>query len=343
MRSGLPPEEAQHPLMSHQFEAAAKESVKPRPSLEDGVSPLTASHGTHGWAVVFDLNSRQSYEQSKAMVEALLDRVEYDRRSKRQCPVTILLVGNKYDMTQGGKRSAVSQKELLEFVAAHCLEGALMQQLRKQKLDRALYKLIDKLVTTRKALATTWSTGAEKVSDNDEDGGVVVFSNQDPKANDVQSNVPETLGGLTHAQFNALSKLRAEFDPLRVSGTSPTDLEVLTGFYAAIEHPAAQKLEEPSAEDLHEALLACPALAVKYVEVSCRTNYQMHTLERVLLRSLRLLPRDLGRGARGKNKGKPGVGPGNLLQSMQTGFSDLLKAPAWCMERLAFATKESKA
>lgn len=40
----------------------------------------------------------------------------------------------------------------------------------------------------------------------------------------------------------------------------------------------------------YEKLMACPSLRLKYVEVSCYTNENMHVLERITLRALHTLP-----------------------------------------------------
>ena len=49
---------------------------------------------------------------------------------------------------------------------------------------------------------------------------------------------------------------------------------------------------------------------VKYVEVSCKTNHQVHLLERTVLRAVRLLASPDGQQQRRKAKGASKEGPG---------------------------------
>ena len=81
----------------------------------------------------------------------------------------------------------------------------------------------------------------------------------------------------------------------RGSGQSRTDLDVLIAVHAC--RTLSGECHRAEASDIYEALLACPALGIKYVPVSCRTNYQIHVCERVLLRALKLLPTENARRA----------------------------------------------
>ena len=303
MRTGMPPEAEQNPLMAHQFQSQAAESTKPK-AAEVGVSPLTQPHGTHGYCVVFDLCSRPSFEHAKRTVQTLLDRVGYDRTTRRPCPIALVLIGNKYDLTHSGKSSGVETSELLGLMADFTAAGSLVSQLKKQKgVPTALYRLADKIVTARKQVETTWTAAAKQSSvkpaaDKSDGENVVVLSGgaasaaEEKEVKAGSGEKPKVLGGLDETQFHAMVKLRNELDPMRggIGGGGMSDLDVLTAVIAAVEHQLAARIEQPSAGELHEALLACPALAVKYVEVSCKTNHNIHAMERVLLRSLKLLP-----------------------------------------------------
>ena len=88
----------------------------------------------------------------------------------------------------------------------------------------------------------------------------------------------------------------------------------------ALRTPEAASLEEP-AEEMWERLLACPALGVKYMEVSCKTNRQIHSLERVIVRALlRLQSADSEGGSVAHAPGQPHQdaqrGAGNLIQQV---------------------------
>ena len=82
----------------------------------------------------------------------------------------------------------------------------------------------------------------------------------------------------------------------------------------ALQHPLAEAYSDMPPTELVECLFACPALSVKYVEVSCKTNHQIHHFERILLRSLRLL--SLAEQGRAATAGTDGLGtaPDSVLQ-----------------------------
>lgn len=350
MRTGMPTH-AQHPLMAHQFEARAAQSVKESFSNARGSesSLLTQPHGTHGWAIVFDMCSRQSFEAAKGMAHDLLERVGWDHKVKQQCPIAVVLVGNKYDLTHNGKRSAVSLDEVLDFCARHVRQGMLLPQLRRQKVDRAIYRLCDKIVSTRKAMEASLREAAGKDATNPdrskEDGAPVDVADghHEGKEDDQARDVGGILAGVSARQYKAMQKLKAEFDPMnlaRGSGQSCTDLDVLIAVHACVEHSVASAIESPSASDIYEALLACPALGIKYVPVSCRTNYQIHVCERVLLRALKLLPTEERKagGKRDSSRSARAVAGGGLLDGFQSvtsgvtsGVTAFLTNPAECL------------
>ena len=116
------------------------------------------------------------------------------------------------------------------------------------------------------------------------------------------------VGGISNAVHRAMLKLKMELDQMRVSRVHTSELEVLTAALACLEHPMAEKAEIPAA-DLAEALFSCPSLGVKYVEVSCKTNHQIHLLEHVAIRSLRLLQTPEGKRLK-RNKTSGGLGGG---------------------------------
>ena len=61
--------------------------------------------------------------------------------------------------------------------------------------------------------------------------------------------------------------------------------------------------------ELWERIQLCPAFGLKYVEVSCKTNHQIHLLEHVAIRSLRLLQTPEGKRLK-RNKTSGGLGSG---------------------------------
>ena len=120
----------------------------------------------------------------------------------------------------------------------------------------------------------------------------------------------------------------------------------------ALQHPLAETYLDMPPTELVECLFACPALSVKYVEVSCKTNHQIHHFERILLRSLRLLSlAEQGRAATARTDGLgkstaqgtsrvgkwPVVGPladalgaGALLDGVSSSFNALVSQTPEC-------------
>ena len=346
IRTGLPPEAEQHPLMSHQFQAKAAESAKPKMAAPAGVSPLTMEHGTHGWAVVFDLCSRASFDAASDMCKELLERVGYDRTSKRPCPIAIVLIGNKYDLTHKGKRSGVEQSAVLELLAAYAQPGALLSQLRKQKVDRTIFRLCEKIVSQRKqmeaslkGLQTPSGGGGRKP---EEEEVQVTMANGSPGGGEEGGRGRQAgggsrekmLGGISEREHKAVLKLKAALDPMSLAkggGAGCTELDVLIGTLACLEHSAAQSMDSALLAEIHEALLACPALAIKYVPVSCKTNHHVHMCERVLLRALKLLPTGERAEMRRSAKARAAGGVGGLLEGVTSGVTTFLSNPIECL------------
>lgn len=294
----LPP----HPLMDVTFKANAVESMRSSNAAasDDGVSPLAQPRGTHGYLICFDLASTESFEEAVETANGLLARAAYDRSSKRACPVSVLLVGNKHDLTARGKRSGVTPARVVEVLAAYMQPGMLIPQLRKQRMDRPLIKLVDAVVAERKRCeeSFTASAAAKTSVGNSKAGG----------------EEDEEMIGLPSAVHRSIAKLKTELDPMRVSKSTATEAELLSALLACLEHPLAEK-SEVSAGDLFEAIFCCPALGLKYMEISCKTNHQVHMLERLVVRSLRLLPASEGvlQEAAQRKKGAKGQNP---LQSL---------------------------
>ena len=109
-----------------------------------------------------------------------------------------------------------------------------------------------------------------------------------------------------------------------------TELDVLIGTLACLEHSVAQSIDSTVVAEIHEALLACPALAIKYVCVSCKTNHQVHMCERVLLRAMRLLPTG-ERGEMRRSKARAAAGVGGFFEGVTTGVTTFLSNPTECL------------
>jgi hypothetical protein len=282
-------------------------------------SPLTSPHGTHAWLVVFDLCSPDSFEQAKAMVTGLLDRVGYEPKAKRACPVTIVLVGNKYDLTSGGKHSAVSRATICELLSSLAVPGGLVNQLKKQRVDDDLRRLAAKILQARKAAEEVYLRRDAKAQRDAEGskgggggGGGGGGAGGSAGAVDLEE---EVIGGLTQSETRSMQRMRSTLDPTSFGGTRASDLDMLIGSLAALDHPLAQALEgDLTATDLMECIYTCPALPVKYVEVSCKTNRQIHVLERILMRSMRLLPTAAANEGGRKATASAGQGTGGLIE-----------------------------
>lgn len=296
------PQKEQHPLMAHQFESQAKESAKPA-AADERANPLTLQHGTHSWMVVFDVTSAESLDDAHEIVAGVLERVNFERGTRRPCPVSIVLVGNKQDLPHGvGIYAAIA-----ELVAQGMQSvSAVVSQLHRQNLGRVLLRVCDQIIQKRRAL--------EEARDNNE------MPSTAPPADE------DRLGGVSAAEYLALQQLRAALDPVALSSSSCTEYELLLGAMAALRHPLAHRAEVPPAEVL-EGLFACPALAVKYVGVSCRTNEQVRSLERVLLRSIRLLPSAEKVGGKARRKASGGAQDGSgLLAQLGHSLSNMFSA-----------------
>jgi len=287
---GRIPEKEPHPLMQTSFAEEARRSTAAK-AADDGVNPMTRPHGTHGFLVVFDLADEASFVAAMDMVQRVVERVGYTRASKKAMPVALVLVGNKYDLVSRGKGSAVTPARLCEFLASYTQPGELVKQLRKQRVDRALYKLCDAIVADRRRVEDSWATE-----------GATVDSEDGQKTD---------IGGISTAVNRTLLKLKSELDPMRVTRSSggTSEVELFTAIFACLEHPLAEKSDVPPM-DIFEALFSCPAVGVKYVEVSCKTNHQVHLLERTVLRAVRLLASPDGQQQRRKAKGASKEGPG---------------------------------
>ena len=272
-----------HPLMAHQFQTLAKESANTLAlsNSEGSASLLTSPHGTHGWMIAFDMRSRESYEAAKAMALNLLERVQAERGGQKAFPVSIVVVGNKADLVtaHANSETCVSELDVCELLAAGVATNSIVAQLRRQHADRPLLKLVDAIVQHRKLLDDAQAKamgGSSKARLKEGPGSNTVFGSEVGEAN---------LGGVPLSVIPALTKLRAELDPMRVGSAACSALEAITAIRTAIAHPMASNADVPAAE-LQEALQACPALTIKYVEVSCKTNANMHTLERIMLRAV---------------------------------------------------------
>ena len=91
--------------------------------------------------------------------------------------------------------------------------------------------------------------------------------------------------GVDEEEYLAILALKAQLE--RTSKSSERD--VLLGAYAALSSPLADLSDVP-AHELWERVLACPAVSIKFLEVSCKTNHQMQMLERVVCRTVLRLP-----------------------------------------------------
>jgi len=295
VRTGMPPDRDPHPLMGHQIESKKRETAarlnkgNGRGDASDKPNPIEQRHGAKGWIVAFDLSSQSSFAEGCAKVATLMERLGHAPETRRQCPVVVLLVGNKADL--GARRQvepdAVAD-ELLKYVQGG---GAFMSQLKKQRLASALLRCVEKAVHYKRS-------ALEIQADRSQPGR-------------------STMGDeISVERYKALQRLRNELDPLHVSASHCTDADAVRGAVCALRHCGMLRSE------LFEQLLLCPAVGLKYVEVSCRTNLDVPKLERMLLLSLRHLPSleaiRGGTGKRGK-KGRGSAAASELLEKIGLG------------------------
>jgi len=356
MRKSAPQEPGPHPLMDHQFAGRAKETVKEVLPGSAGTSPLMTPHGTHGWIVVFNLGSRASFERAQLQINFLLDKVGFSPEGKVACPVAIVLVGNKYDR-YSGKRMAVRHQEIWEFLAASTTPGAIAGQLRKQRADKPLQKMCEAIIMEHKAAETAAALASKKdkpgasgsakgsvlLSEGGQPLGPGSIASGGPGADEKPMVTPEQQAndpnappkdaseaftrktGIGEREYATVVKLRDELADPGSKGRICSNTDLLTGTHAVLTSELAEDAE--AASELYEQLQACPALGVKYVEISCKTNHQIHMLERVLLRTLRLLQAPdapLGEASRSPAKGGDAARDADFLQNIGNFFTSLV-------------------
>ena len=59
-------------------------------------------------------------------------------------------MGNKHDLTARGKHTAVPPSRMVEVLAQYMQPGALIPQMRKQRMDRPMLKLVEAILADRK-------------------------------------------------------------------------------------------------------------------------------------------------------------------------------------------------
>ena len=312
------PDPDPHPLMHTNYKIEAQLSAAQMKAAAEhpGINPLTVPHGTHGYLIVFDLCDRSSFDQACQMAASVMDRAGYQPSARKAAPVTVCLIGNKQDLTARGKRSAISPSTMCELLASYTQPESVIPQLRKQKMASHLYSLVNAILKERQRVEESWMTSQSGVKKSPPKEGM-----------EEEDKAEEELGGISTAVHRTLLKLKSELDPMRVSRGSPiTEVDLFTAVFACLEHPLAEKMDiEPN--DLAEAFLSCPAIGIKYVEVSCKTNHQIHLMERVVLRSLRLLE-----GTRVRRKGGEKGGSGGDGGGLFGGLGRLFGGGSECMK-----------
>lgn len=201
----------------------------------------------------------------------------------------------------------------------------LISQLRKQRMAHPLLRLVEAIVAERKSIEDSWSSsGVKHEKAKVSVGGTTVEADE--------AEDKEELAGLSNAVSKSIAKLKADLDPMRVSKSTTSERELLTAILACLEHPLAEAHDTPPTE-IAEALFACPALGVKYVEVSCKTNHQIHLLERLVLRALRLLPTpDAALRDTSKRKAAKAGEPLNPLDMLGQSLSSLFGGGSACVK-----------
>ncbi|KAL1530523.1 hypothetical protein AB1Y20_001424 [Prymnesium parvum] len=243
-----------------------QEEAQAKKALSSTVpNPINRAHGVSGFLVAFDVNRSESFEQAKAIISQIMERMGIAKGVKRQPPLAVVLVGNKVDI---GRRE-ITYEDSVRLMAEYVTPGALLPQMRKLKMDGTILKYVEQLIAAKKA-------------------DLLQLERQELEQQDDVPPEDDThlqADWLSESVFKSLQRLRNELDPLHLTTTPCPDLDVLIGSIAALLHAGLGNVD-----DEYERLLACPAITVKYVEVSCRTNEEIRTLERVTLRALDLLP-----------------------------------------------------
>ena len=306
VRTGMPPPPKPHALLGHQKETAAR-LAKARASAISAAAtgrtnPLWDGRGARGFLVVFDLTDRASFREAEAAVQAIVERFEYDASSRRRCPLAIVLAGNKADLTPGNERT-ISLDEVVGVLAAHCQSGDVTSQLRRALDTKSLLRAVSRCLLNVESANESRAAGLD--------------------FNEVQSVSAEAA--------KSMQRLRAELDPLHVAASHCTDRDALLGAVTAMaesgQMPGVLHDGVFSPPTQWEKLMACNALTVKYVELSCRTNTHVHILERVALRAVHQLPtaaelaaaerrRRGRRGSSASRAGAAGAAAGDFFDEM---------------------------
>jgi hypothetical protein len=314
-----------HPLFGHQFAAKARESAAAAEKAAKGaagvINPLEGRRGTHGWIVAFDVGSAQSFEEARALTQEVLSRVQFDRTQKRSCPVCLFLLANKVDHSVTHRADAISDEALCHLMASAALPDALLAQMRRQKVDRPLYRLLSALVAMHDGKKVKGAHALHTGGGHGHGGTTVLMS--EPSA--VKSF--GELTGISESAYVSVAKLKHALEPHHTSSASVSAYDALLAITVALRTPSAAALDPP-ADEVWERLLCCDALGVKVLEVSCKTNWHMRMLERVMVRSLTQLisADDASFVARGGGAPEEGRGAGGLVHRVTEGVMGQLDA-----------------
>jgi hypothetical protein len=273
--SRLPDPPKRHPLSESVLEQQRRDAMRPAINDAGVTSALSVPSGMHGFVVVLDLSDPQSLHAAERLCEKLLTRVKFDRMRRQPCPIIIMLVGNKCDRWSRGRRhdevDMRSVWRLLErgISTNGIASGLLLSQMRRQRVDTALRKLCDDVIKTHKA-----TEAAAKLS--------AFFS----VAGSVSRFTQET--GMSEQEYLLVEKLHAALDPIRGMSVHMGEATLLHAIYALLNTPYFDAGCMPPTE-IWERIMACPCITIKYIELSCKTNHNVHSFERVLMRALRQL------------------------------------------------------
>jgi hypothetical protein len=127
--------------------------------------------------VACDLGSKASFAAAGATVHLLMERLGYSHESKRQCPVNVLLVGNKVACTRhahathtqctvhahtthaflAGRQVDVGARRQVEptdcglLLVRYVQPGMLLPQIRKLRLAQALLRVVARAVQYKRS------------------------------------------------------------------------------------------------------------------------------------------------------------------------------------------------
>ena len=268
--SRLPDPPKRHPFSESVLEQQRRDAMRPAINDAGVTSALSVPSGMHGFVVVIDLGDPHSLHAAERLCEKLLTRVKFDRMRRQPCPIIIMLVGNKCDRWSRGRRhDEVDMRSVWRLLEHGIASGLILSQMRRQRVDTVLRKLCDDVIKTHKA-----AEAAAKMS--------AFFS----VAGSVSRFTQET--GMSEQEYLLVEKLHAALDPIRGMSVHMGEAALLHAIYTLLNTPYFDAGCMPPTE-IWERIMACPCITIKYIELSCKTNHNVHSFERVLMRALRQL------------------------------------------------------